>query len=439
MEKPESMDLDSIDLLVYLQMLQKWKWLIAGITLLAVVTSGILSFFVLSPVYQSKTVLMVKQYQDPKATQRQDQQDDLESAVNSLARLPQMTIQTYVDQIENEALLREVIKALKLDTSIYTPNSLRGLIDVKKVPDTNLIEIYVKNTEPQFAAKLANIVADKFLEFVGSSNEKQLVLSADFLTKQLADKNKELTAATNDLNKNRNQPRNAASLEQELQNRNQNLTDNQRQLLQVDADYQEALAGKSAVDQQLKNVQAKIPVKKIDLETGKPVETEEINPAYAELIQLEAQKTVQLAEVEARRQSVQGTVDQLQTELKNLQAELSGKREVENQLQEKVEQIKKTRDVLAEKLTQVQIIKSVNQSQTSLQIVTPAFPSDSPVSPRKMMNMAIAMVLGLMVSVGLALILEFTNNTINKPEDVDKHLGLPILGTIPFARKEDLE
>jgi capsular polysaccharide biosynthesis protein len=436
MEKPESIE-EGIDLLVYLKMLQKWKWLIAGITLLAVVTSGILSFFVMAPVYQSKTVIMVKEYQDPKATQRLDQQNDLESAVNSLARLPQMTIQTYVDQIENEALLRDVIKSLNLDAQNYSPDSLRGLIDVKKVPDTNLIELSVKNTDPQLAARIANTTADKFLEFVGSSNEKQLVLSADFLTKQLEDTNKELTQATNNLNKSRNQPRNVASLEQDLLNQNKNLIDNQSQLLLVEADYQEALAGKSAVDEKLKNVPDKITVKKTDLETGKPVETEEINPVYAELSQMETQKTVQLAELEARRQSVKGSVEQLQIELKNLQADLSGKREAENQLLEKVEQIKKTRDVLAEKLTQVQIIKSVNQSQNSLQIVTPAFSSNRPVSPKKMQNVAVALVLGLMASVGLALLLEFTNNTINKPEDVDQHLDLPLLGTIPFAKKED--
>lgn len=436
MEKPEPIE-EGIDLLVYMKMMQKWKWLIAGITLLAVVTSGILSFFVLSPVYQSKTVIMVKEYQDPKATQRLEQQDNLESAVNSLARLPQMTIQTYVDQIENEALLRDVIKTLKLDALNYSPDSLRGLLEVKKIPDTNLIELSVRNTDPQLAARIANSTADKFLKFVGSSNEKQLVLSADFLTKQLEDTNKELTQATTNLNKSRNQPRNVASLEQDLQNQNRNLIDNQSQLLRLEADYQEALAGKSAIDVKLKNVPAKITVKKTDLETGNTVEFEEINPAYTELSQMETQKIILLSQLEARRQSIKGAVEQLQTELKNLQAELSSKREAENQLLEKVEQIKKTRDVLAEKLTQVQIIKSVNQSQTSLQIVTPAFPSNGPVSPKKMQNIAIALVLGLMASVGLALLLEFTNNTINKPEDVDQHLGLPLLGTIPFAKKED--
>lgn len=426
MDNPEFNEMETIDLRLYLKMLQKWKWLIVGMTLLAVLTSGILSFFVLAPVYQSKAVIMVKQYQDPKTGQRQERQDDLESVVNSLSRLPEMTIKTYVGQLKNEALLRNVIDSLKLDKAVYSPNALSGLIEVSVVPETNLIELAVKNNDPKLAAKIANTLAEKFLEFVGSANQKQLVVSAEFLTKQLVEKNKEVTEAVNNLNKYRNQARNVAYIQQEVQNKNLNLTNYQNLLLQAETDYQQALAGKAAAEQKLQT-------------TPKKMELEENNPAYAALTQLVDNKSVQLAEMEARKRSIQGSVEQIQKDLENLQAELNSKREVDTQLQEKMEQIKQTRNILAEKLTQVQIIKSINLSQTSLQIVTPAFPQDNPVSPQKLLNMAIALVLGVMVSVGCAFALEFLNNTINKPEDVEQHLGLPILGNIPFARKEDFE
>lgn len=439
MDKPEYTEMESIDLRTYLKMLQKWKWLIVGVALLAVLTSGILSFFVLAPVYQSKAVIMVKQYQDPKAGQKQQQQDDLESVVNSLSRLPEMTIKTYVGQLKNEALLRNVIESLKLDKAVYTPNSLSGLIEVNAVPETNLIELAVKNNDPKLAALIANTLAEKFLEFVGSANQKQLVVSAEFLSKQLVEKNKELTDAVTNLNKYRNQSRNVAYVQQEAENKNQNMANYQNQLLQAEADYQQALAGKTAAEQRLQGVPEIIKVKKINQETGKTEEIEEINPTYTELTRLVANKTVELAELEARKTSINGSVEQMQKDLENLQAELNSKREVDTQLQEKMEQVKQTRNILAEKLTQVQIIKSVNLSQTSLQIVTPAFPQDKPVSPKKMLNMVIALMLGVMIAVGFALILEFMNNTINKPEDVEQHLGLPILGNIPFARKEDFE
>lgn len=56
---------------------------------------------------------------------------------------------------------------------------------------------------------------------------------------------------------------------------------------------------------------------------------------------------------------------------------------------------------------------------------------ESPVAPNKVMNIAIATVLGMMVSVGLVFVLEFLDRTYKTPTDIERHLGLPILGAIP--------
>ena len=51
--------------------------------------------------------------------------------------------------------------------------------------------------------------------------------------------------------------------------------------------------------------------------------------------------------------------------------------------------------------------------------------------PNKLMNIAIATVLGMMVSVGLVFVLEFLDRTYKTPTDIERHLGLSILGAIP--------
>lgn len=56
---------------------------------------------------------------------------------------------------------------------------------------------------------------------------------------------------------------------------------------------------------------------------------------------------------------------------------------------------------------------------------------ESPVAPNKVMNIAIATVLGMMVSVGLVFVLEFLDRTYKTPSDIERHLGLPILGAVP--------
>lgn len=56
---------------------------------------------------------------------------------------------------------------------------------------------------------------------------------------------------------------------------------------------------------------------------------------------------------------------------------------------------------------------------------------EKPVSPNKKMNIAIAFLLGLMVSVGLAFLLEFLDNTFKNKEQLERELDIPVLGSIP--------
>lgn len=56
---------------------------------------------------------------------------------------------------------------------------------------------------------------------------------------------------------------------------------------------------------------------------------------------------------------------------------------------------------------------------------------EKPVSPNKKMNIAIALLLGLMVSIGISFLLEFLDNTYNNKEQLEKELDIPVIGTIP--------
>ncbi|MFX3623769.1 MAG: YveK family protein [Ectobacillus sp.] len=53
-----------------------------------------------------------------------------------------------------------------------------------------------------------------------------------------------------------------------------------------------------------------------------------------------------------------------------------------------------------------------------------------PVKPRPMLNIAIAFVVGLMASVGLAFLLEYLDNTIKREQDIETILELPVLGVV---------
>ncbi|WHY12588.1 Wzz/FepE/Etk N-terminal domain-containing protein [Peribacillus frigoritolerans] len=54
----------------------------------------------------------------------------------------------------------------------------------------------------------------------------------------------------------------------------------------------------------------------------------------------------------------------------------------------------------------------------------------SPVKPNPVLNIAIAVVVGLMAGIGLAFLLEYMDNTIKDEDDIERLLELPILGSI---------
>ncbi|CAH2714876.1 putative capsular polysaccharide biosynthesis protein YwqC [Neobacillus rhizosphaerae] len=53
-----------------------------------------------------------------------------------------------------------------------------------------------------------------------------------------------------------------------------------------------------------------------------------------------------------------------------------------------------------------------------------------PVKPKPILNMAIAFVIGVMIGIGTALLLDFMDNTFKDEHDVEACLGLPVLGTV---------
>nr|WP_309098420.1 Wzz/FepE/Etk N-terminal domain-containing protein [Fredinandcohnia onubensis] len=77
-----------------------------------------------------------------------------------------------------------------------------------------------------------------------------------------------------------------------------------------------------------------------------------------------------------------------------------------------------------------EIVKIMNVDNVS--ILSPAVLAENPVpvKPNPMLNMAIALVVGLMAGVGLSFLLEYLDNTIKTEQDIEKLLELPVLGAI---------
>lgn len=86
---------------------------------------------------------------------------------------------------------------------------------------------------------------------------------------------------------------------------------------------------------------------------------------------------------------------------------------------------------------QKEIVNLMNVNNVSILAEATASDLQQPIKPNPVLNMAIALVVGLMLGVGLAFLLEYLDNTIKTEQDIEKLLELPILGSISsMDRKE---
>lgn len=65
------------------------------------------------------------------------------------------------------------------------------------------------------------------------------------------------------------------------------------------------------------------------------------------------------------------------------------------------------------------------------EVVDRAIVPEKPIKPNKTMNILIAMILGMMVSVFVIFLREGLNTKIKEPKDIESKLGLPVFGIIP--------
>ena len=427
-----------IDLRELLKIFKKWSKLIIVMTLLCAFVAGLFSYFVMSPIYQAKTLLMVTQATEKLQTNPTARSSEgLEDVVSSVSRMPVLTMSTYLGQIKSETLMNRIIERLQLDPEKYNAYSMAGMIDASVVKDSNLIEVKVTSADPALATKIANILSDEYLKLMTEKNQEQMSRSVDFLDKQKTVTDKELDEASDHLKEFQSQPRGVAVLDTEFNARSQDAASLNSRLKTVQIEIQQLAAGVYSLENQLAITPQTITSEKWNEDQEKAYSTQEANPVYISLVQELIGKKAVLAEKQGEAAGLQQMLAQTNLELDVLQAELAAKRMQEEKMQREVDRLKKTSETLAMKKTETQIAKSIDLGDTSVMVVSEASLPDSPIKPNKKLNVAIAMVLGFMVFTLLAFVLEHLDNTLKTPEDINRELGLPVIGVIPKMTRQN--
>lgn len=426
-----------IDLRQILTVLKKWRNLIIIMTLLCGFAAGLVSFFVLPPIYQANTLLMVNQATDKLQALPNNNSGDLDNVVGSVSRLPVLTMSTYLGQIKSETLMHRIIKKLKLDPAQYSAAGLAAMIDAQVVKDSNLIQVKVTNPDPVLASRIANTLCDEYLKLMTEKNQEQMSRSMVFLENQKKLTDQELEKAEEKLKEYQSQPRGVAVLEAEFAKMAEDYVNASSALKTINVEIQQLSSSLNIINQELTAAPKIMIVEHFNPNTGTTYKSEEVNPLYVSLSQQSAEKRTLLAEKQGQLEALGYQVAALSAELDAQQADLAAKKLDQDKLQAEVDRLKKTSETLAQKGTETQIAKSIDLGDTSVMVVSAASIPTGPVKPNKKLNIAIALVLGLMTFTLLAFILEYLDNTLKTPEDITRELELPVVGLIPKITSEN--
>ena len=140
---------ETVDLREYFGIVKKRFWIVALITIIAVVVSGVISFFMLNPVYEAKSTLIVNT----------EKNEETQMITGDQFNVTQKLAVTYGEIIKSRSVLDDVIKNLKLDDEY---EELVKNVTVSPVKDTQIISISVQDTNKEKARDIANEIPKVF-------------------------------------------------------------------------------------------------------------------------------------------------------------------------------------------------------------------------------------------------------------------------------------
>lgn len=392
--------MEEISLRELIEILMKRKKIIILVTVFAVLAAGILSYFILSPQYEAKMILMTSNISEQFQNIEGNSGGNVSKVLDAISQYPSMNLETYRQQIKTPAVMTKTIEDLNLEDE-YSIESLASKINLETVKDTDLITIKMQHTDPEKAAKIINKVGENFISVVESNAKERALKTSENIKEQMEVEKKKYDEALVELKEFLSQPRNAAELELELNAKLEQITYFKTQL-------NELSIRKDALD-----AAVEIAEKDPNRSNRLIVRQDSTNSGAMNLVLDESSNSlkIELAEVEASINSIKNKISEMQKDIESLQTELQEKKHKESLVEQKVNIAQTTYEAFVKKYEELKVTESSKIGEASITVISKAYPSTKPVAPRKSLNLAISLVLGLMVGVFVAFFQEYWQST----------------------------
>ncbi len=473
----------------YLRIIYRSRWLILA-SFLVVFIATVIFTFTTPPVYQATAKIMVESkgsmeralfdlnYLGNQSTLVTNQVEILKSrrlaeeVVRTLESAPYRdSLQIFQPNKDGEYLtFREQVKWIQ-DQLEVTPQK-----------ESDVIEINFKGGSPFEAAKVCNIIAETYRKLNREMNRSEFKELRQFLERQLQYKGAELKKSEEALKRYQEENK-LVALDDVTQEMITRLAEVQAELETTTMELEAALEQKKSFEKELEERKKNLPVEvtqvsspllkelqeeyarkvseKITYETL--VSQEKVDPeiyslklrsmtsqikAIQKRLQEEARRiamSTMVADPLAISQQLVENILTLDSQIKGLRAKIEVLREVidtyEQQLanlpQKAIELARLKRQLEVDKNTYILITEKLEETkiseagqQENIRIVDYAIEPLYPIKPKKKLNLLLGALIGLGLGIGLAFMIEYFDQSIKNPEEIEK-LGFPILSIIP--------
>jgi uncharacterized protein involved in exopolysaccharide biosynthesis len=395
------------------------KWLILGLCVVSMAT-GVGISYAIPEKYSATALVLVRPQETLELSSGGSTDREVLNLPASGSTLQVETpSKTYIEVIRSRAVAERIVRSLGLDRLPAPPVSgfvgilkdrVRRAVDVARdlamygriveinpferavaelianislasVRDTFVFDITYVSGDPKQAAAVANAAAQVFVEYRSQDNERDAKGRREFVEKQLLETEQSLLDGRHDLRAYKERHK-MASFEEERT---------------------EQIKAVAALEAQLEETEIEL--------AGALQQFTPVNPVVTRL--------------QGRKERLVETLGQTYTRLKELpkqEADLAD-------LELRVRTLESTYEFLKKEFEQARF-REASQT-TEIRVVSPATVPTYPVKPIKVYYGALALLMGLLAGVGIALALELFDRRIRTGDDAVRVLDVPVLATLP--------
>lgn len=324
--------------------------------------------------------------------------------------------------------------------------------------DTRLIDIRFSHQDPQIAANIANTIADTYVLMNLEKRNENSNSASSFLTQHIAQLQQEIRSQEEQLN-------NYAKSNQilSLSDKDQNVV--VERLAGLNRQLLEAQSARISAESDLRAAQAPGAIEALSRSDDKSSAEAEsklatLKQERAELLVENTEEWPPVKEIDQKiavieRQLQSSTQRSTSTNLTNLQTRYNQAKAKEDALRtafdkQKSETLTQNEAAINYRIleqginTNKELLNGLLQQHGTNEVLIAGTPNnisvldyalapDGPVGPNRMRGVFLALIASLGFGIGLALFLEYLDDTVHSTDDVEKMLHLPALAVIPSA------